>query len=141
MTREQQIIESIRQLHAEGRSAFTPENIQETHERYPERWPSLPHSWAPLVHGVLRTLMSLGLVRSDGRGSYQLTHQPGPIFDVTPSQRPPGNRPPDAPPGNDNGDGENGRGAGYREVLSHATLFALTNDDFGRLLARIGDRS
>ncbi|MBB5503249.1 hypothetical protein [Paraburkholderia sp. MM5384-R2] len=153
MSREQQIVEAIRQLYAEGSTEFTIHEIRGAHTRHPEHWAPLPDRWEPLVGAVLRTLESTGAVRASGAGSYKLLHPIEPKFDLArpapgddapadePQQRPPGNRPPDVPPGSADGGGGDGAGAGYREVLSHPSLFSSMADDFNRLLARIGGRS
>ncbi|MEX3639957.1 hypothetical protein [Paraburkholderia sp. BR14320] len=153
MSREQQIVEAIRQLDAEGSTEFTIQQIRDAHSRHSEDWMPLPKRWEPLVGAVLRTLESTAMVRGDGAGRYKLMHPiepkidsaPPALPDATPDDEdqllPPGNRPPDAPPGGADGGTGGGEGAGYREVLSHPLLFSSMPDDFNRLLSRIGGRS
>jgi hypothetical protein len=153
MSREQQIVEAIRQLDAEGSTEFTIQQIRDAHSRHSENWMPLPKRWEPLVGAVLRTLEATATVRGDGAGRYKLMNPIEPIFDFAPSALPdaapedepqllePGNRAPDVPPGGADGGGGDGEGAGYREVLSHPLLFSSMPDDFNRLLARIGGRS
>jgi len=153
MSREQQIVEAIRQLYAEGSIDITIHQIRETHARHPKNWPALPYRWEPLVGAVLRTLESTGFIRANGAGRYRLMQPIELRFDFVPPEStgvapngeprrpPPGNRPPDVPPEINDGGGGDGGGAGYREVLSHPSLFSSTADDFNRLLARIGGRS
>ncbi|WP_250537650.1 MULTISPECIES: hypothetical protein [unclassified Caballeronia] len=153
MSREQQIVEIIRQLHANGSTEFTIHQIRDAHSRHSEEWTPLPKRWEPLVGAVLRTLESTATVRGDGAGRYKLIHPLEPRSDLArpslldaasddePQLLPPGNRPPDVPPGGTDSGGGDGEGAGYREVLSHPLLFSSMPDDFDRLLARIGGRS
>lgn len=101
--------------------------------------------WEVLARQVLRTLGEIGYVERGAHNEIVLTDA---FFNSAPARIARANRqeidnqrrpPPQPPPSGDNGPNEPGDlgGAGFREVLSHPFLFAVSKEDFNEMLDAI----
>lgn len=139
MNREKEFIDALAELSADGRRNIEVGNVSAWIDQNTKRGTNL--RWDVLARQVLRTLAEVGLVEHGAYNGIVLTDA---FFDSAPSKtarakRQANNnqrRPP--PPGDgEPSDPDDLGGGGFREVLSHPFLFALSDEDFDELLDTI----